>query len=452
GGPGLVLVSGEAGAGKTALAEAVTARLSARGWVTAWGRSPEYEGAPVAAPWTQITGALPTSSAPAATETGGDPAVARFRRHRAVLARIAAAAGRGPVLLVLDDLHRADADTLDLLTAVAGRPETGPVLVAAMFRTTEIGPELTSALARLARAEPVRVYLGGLPEAATGELARSVGGQEMDEPAVRLIHRRSGGNPFFVRELARLFAAEGHAALEAVPAGVRDVIRHRLTQLPEAVRTILKQAAVVGRDIDPDVLAALAGDEEPVLDALDRALRAGFLTERGGLRFTHILVRDTLYGDLSGLRRARWHATVGEAVERLRPYDVTALAHHFTRAAGRAASPRAARYARAAAELAERRSDPHEAARQWHQVITHTAGDAVRERLKAVMGLGRALAVTGRLDEARRLRAEAAGTAESLGDPALTAAVITAFGVPALWPRNDDEHLSRQIARAAERT
>ncbi|WP_308126243.1 BTAD domain-containing putative transcriptional regulator [Nonomuraea ceibae] len=484
GGPGVVLVSGEAGAGKTALAEAVAARLAARGWVTAWGRSPEYEGAPVAAPWTQVTGALPPPPEPDrpgpegsgelgsdGTGSGGpgsgglgsgglgpdgggrgaDPAVVRFRRHRAVVARVAGAAAGGPVLVVLDDLHRADADTLDLLTAVATAPEVGPVLVVGTFRTTEVGPELTSALARLARTEPVRVYLGGLTEAATGELAGAVTGREPAGPVVRLIHRRSGGNPFFVRELARLFAAEGEAGLEAVPAGVRDVIRHRLAQLPEETRTVLMQAAVAGRDVDPEVLAELAG-EGPMLDAVERALRAGFLTERGGLRFTHILVRDTLYGDLSALRRARWHAAVGEAVERLHPDDVAALAHHFTLAAGGTVSPRAARYARAAAELAERRSDPHEAARLWRQVITHTGGDAVRDRLEADLGLGRALAVTGRMEEARRLRAEAVDTAESLGDADLTAAVITAFGVPAVWTRNDDERLSARIAAAAERT
>ncbi|MGW0479226.1 BTAD domain-containing putative transcriptional regulator [Nonomuraea sp. NPDC003214] len=190
GGPRVVLVSGEAGAGKTALAEAVAARLAARGWVTAWGRSPEYEGAPVAAPWTQVTGALPPPPEPAGPGPhgsdgpgsdgpgsdgpgsdgpgsdgpgpdgggrGADPAVVRFRRHRAVVARVAGAAAGRPVLVVLDDLHRADADTLDLLTAVATAPEVGPVLVVGTFRTTEVGPELTSALARLARTEPVRV-------------------------------------------------------------------------------------------------------------------------------------------------------------------------------------------------------------------------------------------------------------------------------------------------------
>jgi len=364
------------------------------------------------------------------------------------------------VLLVVDDLHRADEGTLDLLTALVGEPEpvVGPVLIVGTYRATEITPELAAALARLARTEPVRVYLGGLSEMATGELARAVAGQDLDAPAVQLIHRRSGGNPFFVRELARLLADEGVAALQKVPAGVRDVIRHRLVRLPDGAQTVLRQAAVIGRDIDPDVLAALTGDAAPVLDALDCALQAGFLTEHiadGRLRFTHILVRDTLYGELSAPRRARWHAAIGEAIERLHPHDVTALAHHFIRAGSRATAPRAARYARAAAEQAEHRFNPHEAARLWQQAVAvhnRAGGSDVRGRLEAVMGLVRALAVTGHLDEARRHRAEAITTAEKLDDPGLTASVLAGFDVPAIWTRNDDEHLARQIVQAAERT
>ncbi|TWG27737.1 DNA-binding SARP family transcriptional activator [Micromonospora palomenae] len=456
--PALALVSGGAGAGKTALAEALTRRLAGDGWATAWGRSPEYEGAPVAWPWTQITRALavadPSSGGP--TE---EPAVARFRRHRAAVDLLTASAGRGPVLVVLDDLHRADEDTLDLLAALFAEPEpvTGPVLVVGAFRSTGIGPELTAALARLARSEPVRVYLDGLDAPATGELARAVAGRDLDPPTADLIHRRSGGNPFYVRELARLLAAEGPAALETVPPGVRDVIRHRLAQLPGPARTVVQQAAVLGRDVDPDLLAAMTGDEAAVLDALDDAVRAGVLTEQGPtarLRFAHILVRDTVYGDLSAPRRSRWHTAAGAALERLHPDDVTALAHHFSRAGTRTAAPRAARYATAAAEQAEHRSLPHRAARLWQQALDahELADDDPHGRLRALMGLGRALAVTGHLDQARRHRGAALTAAERLDDPRATADVLAAFEVPAIWTRNDDDRLAHRIVEAAGRT
>ncbi|MER7587728.1 BTAD domain-containing putative transcriptional regulator [Micromonospora sp. NPDC127501] len=464
--PTLALLSGDPGAGKTALAEALTGRLAAEGWTTAWGRSAEYEGAPPAWPWTQITDALAGPAAPAAADSedgaaadgSADPATVRFRRHRAVASLISAVADREPVLLVLDDLHRADGDTLDLLTALltGPQPASGPVLILGTYRATEISPELTATLARAAGLEPVREYLAGLPASATGELAGAIVGAELDQATARSIHLRSGGNPFFVRELAQLYASTGQAGLAAVPPGVRDVIRHRLAQLPASTRTVLRQAAVLGRDLDPDVLGVLAGDPTTALDAVDRALAAGFLTEResdGRLRFTHILVRDTLYADLSAPRRAAWHAAVAEVLRQRKPVEPAALAYHLLRAGGPVHAAEASTYARVAAERAERGGNPHEAARLWGQAIDaydRAGGVEPRGRVTALLGLGRALAVTGRLAEARLRRAEAITVAESTGDPLLIQEALAGFDVPASWTRNDDDLLSGHIVRAAE--
>ncbi|RKR86833.1 transcriptional regulator [Micromonospora pisi] len=460
---GLALVSGDAGAGKSTLAQALTATLTARGWTTAWGRNPEHEGAPAAWPWTQLLTGLADAGHPPAPPTSvpvdgsTDQASARFRMHRAVVSYLEDVAGQGPLLLVLDDLHLAGEETLALLTGLVDEPVNRPILVVATFRTTGITVGLTELLARAARTEPARIYLGGLPVTAVGELVRATIRREVPERTARIIHERSGGNPFFVRELARLFDADGEAALSGVPAGVRDVIRHRLDALPEAARTVLRQAAVIGRDVDLDLLVPLAGDEDLVLDTMDSALLLGFLVESGPdrTRFAHALVRDTLYEEVSHARRARWHTGVAETLERLRPDDVEALAHHFLSARTRATSARAAHYAVAAARRAERGFAPHTAARLWQAALdAYENADPtdVRTRLELVMGLVRALAVTGGLEAARRHRADVIATAWEYGDPELTARVIGAFDVPGIWTTNDDPALADQVVTVAERT
>ncbi|GGP86065.1 BTAD domain-containing putative transcriptional regulator [Saccharothrix coeruleofusca] len=437
--PRLALLSGEAGAGKTALAGALAGRLAAAGWTTAWGASPELPGAPEAWPWTQMREELGVA----------EPVAARFHRHRAIAAALAGLSRAAPVLLVFDDLHWADEETLALLTALVTDLDPGPVLVVGTYRSTEISEGLAEALGRAARAEPTRIYLGGLTEPQVREVVRALTDREVD---TRAVHARSGGNPFFVRELTRLWESEGDAALRAVPTGVREVIRHRLAKLGETTRTHLRQAAVLGPEVDLDVLVPLAGDEEAVLDSVESALLAGFLVEQDGdrLRFAHALVRETLYADIPRARRARWHAAAAGIVERARPDDVEEIAHHLLRAGGRVPAARTAHYARAAAERAERRFAPHEAARLWRE--TADRADTTRTRLEALMGLVRSLAVIGDLRQARLHRAEAVTAAESLGDPVLTAGVIGSFDVPAIWTTNDDEELSARLAAAAERT
>ncbi|MEV0389736.1 BTAD domain-containing putative transcriptional regulator [Nonomuraea sp. NPDC050643] len=551
----LVLVSGAAGAGKTALAGALAERLEGTGWITARGGGTELPGAPSAWPWAQITTSLTAAGHPPTPEPSGVPAfldvpassggaglAARFRRHRRIVAHLAEVAAKGPVLLVLDDLHWADEETLALLTTLATDLGAAPVLVVGTYRSTEISGGLAEALGRVARAEPVRLYLGGLAAPEVRELVRGVTGREVGEGDARAIHARSGGNPFFARELARVWESEGEAALHTVPAGVRDVIRHRLGGLSETARAHLRQAAILGQEVDLEVLIALAGDEEAALDSVESALLAGFLVELDAdrLRFAHALVHETLYDDIPRARRARRHAVVAELLERMRPGDVEAIAHHCLRAEGRAGAARTAHYARAAAERAERRFAPHEAARLWRATVTaldsmgvseerdrtppppngapgvapepnatqdkgpdprpetplsdapgsrpekgpdspnrveavsgegadspawratvpgegldssdRSAGSGSRAWLEAVMGMVRALAVVGELGEARRHRARAVDVAEAIGDPVLTAAVIGAFDVPAIWTANDDPALSARLATAAERT
>ncbi|MEV6906815.1 BTAD domain-containing putative transcriptional regulator [Amycolatopsis sp. NPDC051071] len=445
---GLVLISGDPGVGKTALAEACTARLAARGWTTAWGNNPDDEGLPPAWAWSRILTTLADAGyGPAPTE---DQATARWRWHQAVTSYLVAAT---PLLLVLDDLQWAGEETLALLTSVLAEPVGGPILIVATYRATDLPLPLAGFLGRAARGEPVRIYLGGLAPAEVAALVHATTGEDVDQRTAAVIHRRSGGNAFFVRELARLLAAEGAAALDAVPPGVRDVVRHRVHGLPEAARDVVRRAAVIGTDVELELLEAVAG--EAALDAVEIAARHGFLTEPAPrrFRFAHALVRDTLYHDLSRSRRAREHGKIAEALESLRPDDIDALAHHFV--LSEAHADRAAHYARAAAEQAESRFAASEAARLWEAALTaydRSGADGVETRLELIMGKARASAVSGGLGQARLHRAEALELAEKQADPVLTARVIGAFDVPALWTESDDPALATRIADAVERT
>jgi DNA-binding SARP family transcriptional activator len=455
--PGLVLLSGPAGVGKSTLARAAAGRLAAGGWTVATGVSPEAQSAPSAQPWAQLQVGLAAGRPIPTVPAHGDPATARFARHRAIAAQLAAISADGPVLLVFDDLHWADEETLALLTALATDPDAGAVLVIGTHRTTDVSPALTEALARLARTEPTRLELPGLSEPDVVELVTALTDGAAAEDDARTIAARSAGNPFFVRELTRLWEAEGRAVLHRVPAGVRDVVRHRLSTLPEPARAHLRLAAVLGDDVDLDVLVPLVGgNEEAVLASIESALLAGFLMEQDAdrLRFAHALVRETLYADVPQARRARWHAATADVLEALRPDDVAAIAEHLVRAGSRVAAPRTAHWTRAAAERAEGRAALHEAARLWGATLTalDRADPDPRARLDAAMGLVRTLAVTGDLARARDHRAAAVAAAEALGDPLLTARVLGSFDVPAVWTANDDEALSARLVATAERT
>ncbi|WP_214321420.1 AfsR/SARP family transcriptional regulator [Nonomuraea sediminis] len=450
-GGGVVLVAGEPGAGKTALLEQVRARLGEQGRAAGWGRCPEYEGAPAGWAWAELLRELAARFPPADpdalapllldTATGGD----RFRLHRAVAAFVAEVAARQPLLLVLDDLHRADAETLAILTHVIAEAP-GPLVVAA-YRHTEPNERLAEALAAIAAHEPLRLSLDGLSRAEVGELISLTAGRPAPEPTVAEIAERTGGNPFFVKEIARLLDAEG---IGAIPDGVRDVLRRRVARLPATAQTILRQSAVIGRESDVDVLTSVSGaDEETVLEAIESGLVTGLLTEPvpGRLRFAHVLIRDTLYDDLSRIRRARLHARAARAIEEHRPADVAALAHHHLAAGDQPA--KAVHYCGLAARQAESRFAHDEAAALWRAALDRFDGDP-RERLELTLSMVAALANAGRLVEARTHRERAVRQALPLGDPELLSRVIVSFEVPTFWSSREYGRPDTDLLAAVE--
>ncbi|MFD8559969.1 BTAD domain-containing putative transcriptional regulator [Streptosporangium canum] len=444
----IALVTGEAGLGKSTLLEHLGRRLEGDGWLVAVGHCPEADSAPPAWAWTEALRTVAASTspgefaddlAPLLTDTGpadDDATAGRFRLRQAVWKWLAAVATERPVAVVLDDLHWADAATLELLGGGLGL--RAPILVVAAYRADESG-HLTETLASLARAAPLRLALPGLNDAAVAELVRAE--CEADEETIAGIAERTGGNPFYVRESARLLNGEGAlVALSEVPEGVRDVLRRRLARLPEAGVAVLRLAAIAGRESSVDVLVKAADtDEDGVLNALDAGVIAGLLSEPGPgrVRFVHALVRDTLIADVSRLRATRMHARIGAALEGTD--DIAALAYHYARAG----SPKAVGYCVQASELAEARYAHDVAADLLTDAVTNSTGPD--ERVELLGRLLRAQIRAGAVAAARQTRLQAVEYAETLGRDDLMIAAFTAWTEPTAWQARTYDTVDRPI-------
>ncbi len=459
GGPQVVpvLVSGDPGEGKSALLDAAARSLAAQAWQVAWGRCPEVRGAPPAWPWAELLRDLAQRRPPspdlaavlapllddaASRPTGPDAVVQRFYLHRAVAGYLAELSDASPLLLLVDDVHRADPESLDLLTAVVEHLRDRPVVLVAAYRGEEVEPQLAAALTALVPHDPVRVQLGGLAPEEVAELVASVSDMEVDRSVAAAIMDRTDGNPFYVRETARLLCSEGGlVALSEVPAGVRDVIRRRVARLPAHAQTVLRLAAVVGRDVEVDVLlGADDGDEDAALDAVEAGVMAGLLVEptTGRLRFAHALVRDTIYDDISRLRRSRLHGRIAEVMERVRSTDYAGLTHHLYQAGSSVSTAKAVGYAVRAAEQAEERSALTTAIELWEQAVDlhRRIPDAdPRERVELMIRLVRAHGNAGGLrlrDALHRTIEDAAAT----GDTMLVARAVTAWDGAIFWSQH----------------
>ncbi|WP_063049874.1 BTAD domain-containing putative transcriptional regulator [Nocardia arthritidis] len=447
-GPRVATVIGETGSGKSTLLRRLRTELRADGWCVVTGRCPEEDGAPPAWAWVEALRELVREVDPGEfaepleplladrrDETGTDVSFGRFLLHRAVGGYLDEAARRQPLAVFFDDLHRGDSETAALLASVA---KSAAVLIVIAYRPEEMGVHLEDALASLAPTTAVRVHLRGLAFDDAAALVRSASGRDPDRATLEALAERTGGNPFYLIESARLLGSEGAlVATSEVPEGVRDVLRRRFARLPEITVSLLRLAAVIGREFDIDVLIGAAEvDEDTVLDAVEAGVLAGLLDEPGPgtARFTHVLVRDALLGDLSRVRRHRWHLRVAESIERTRPGDLSALAHHFGEALTPATARRTADYALAAAEQAERRFAHEVAAQSYGRAVAALervpGADTTAERVTALSRMSRSHLAAGAGMPARDARDRAVSAADT---PELLVEALTAWDTATPW-------------------
>ena len=361
-----VVLEGDAGIGKTRLADELAARVVGHGSLAVWGRSNECGAAPALWPWLPVLravlGIVPDAPAVLASEAPllpGQGGAVQFERFDAIAAVLEQAGTTAPLVILLDDLQWCDPASLELLQFLATRAQRGVLLIATV-RTLEVGrhDEVTDALGAIARRSgSKRIQLRGLSATATGELLDALAPDRTTPEISARIHERAEGNPFYAIELARILnEAEGIDG--EVPVTVRDAIRRHLYLLPEATIDVLAVAATTGRDVDIPLVASAADlDVGECLDLLEPAATHRLLVESsspGVLRFSHALVRETLIDGLTPLRRARLHLQVADAIEQsgVGRDDLEVLAEHLWRAVALGVGQRAADALEQAADVA----------------------------------------------------------------------------------------------------
>lgn len=429
----LLLVSGPAGIGKTRVVEEALGRGQALPGApaVAWGRCVDDPGAPPLWPWRRVARRLPgIAGALAGTDVlpdGADPEAARFAVVAAATEALLGAAEPDGLVVVLEDLHWADATSLRLLRHLAGELHRSRLLVAATYRDPAgaDGDLLARTLPELLRRPATRALpLGSLTEDDVRAYLRGA-----PDDVVRGAHRRSGGNPLYLRAVARMpptGTADGGAQL-------RTLVRSTLTGLPPGVLDLLDTAALLGEEVDAVRLAAVtARPVEDVRAGLDTAVRAGVLTAvpdlPGRRRFAHAVVRDAIYADLAPSTREELHRRAAAALEGFAGDDDSGagvVAGHWWRSASEPdALRRAAAWARRAAVSAARTLAFDEAARFLAMALDALDRTGATEpgRADLLVELATAEFRAGRSAESLRHATEASDAVVGSGRPDLLAA------------------------------
>jgi hypothetical protein len=456
---GLIMVTGEPGIGKSRLIEEFASLLADQGWRVLTGRCWEHGGAPAYWPWIQVvraagsdfeecipapadTGGRPGTSHPLPAPTSADPESDRFRLFDGVARLLMKVAEDRRLLVVLDDLHAADAPSLLLLRFLAQTIVGGRIVLVGAYRETEQRVhELAELFAELARVGH-RIPLRGLSRPEVGTYISRVAGRAPPDAVVVRVHEVTAGNPLFVGEVVRVLLADASLAdvgqpvadpVLRLPEEVQALIRRRVAGLETEAIANLRVAAVIGREFELGVLHRVSRlSVGRLADALSVAVRAGILAEDvsvpGRYVFTHDLVRETLYQDMPAARRLALHRTIGLVLQALFDDDLephlAELAHHFTQSAALGDAAPAVEYSIRAGDRAAGLLAYEDAARHYARalrllpMLEHADGE---RRCALLLRLGDVQWRAGDDRHTRRSFEEAAAIAARLGAPEMLA-------------------------------
>jgi DNA-binding winged helix-turn-helix (wHTH) protein len=487
-----VALSGEPGSGKSRTIGELARMARNRGAEVLLGRCYEGEGGQVLWPWVQvfrsfsaarsdaeltaILGAeavdiarlTPAVTVPESEPSSNDPAVQRARLLDSVVTVLRRAAGRRPLVIAFDDLHWADSATIMLLRALIDQIGDAAIAAIGTYRNLEIDAAhpLAAMLAALRSTRALReVVLGNFSHAEVAALLRTLAGTAVEPAVAAAVFCATEGHPLFAREYWYDLAERGSVIRReqgwtwgaanpqlSIPATVSEIIRWRLQRLPTETGQLLAIAAVVGREFHHEVISrVIPSPASDVIGLLERAMEAGVIEEigdgTGSYRFSHALVRETLYEGLTGLRRAALHRAVGEAIEASAgltpsPRHVAELAHHFLAAVPAGSIEAAVRYARRAAAEATRACAYDDAVRYLERAVRAcelrlASSDAPdpAQRCELQLQLAEALYRAGEGAAMRAIFEDAAGRARAIAAPRLFARA--AIGVTSRWLPED---------------
>ncbi|MFF0568219.1 ATP-binding protein [Streptomyces sp. NPDC004041] len=484
---GLVLVTGEAGIGKSTLVTDAAHEARRRGALVVGGSCWDSDNTPGYWPWVQILrglrrsasatewaaaqeaadgrlavllgdpsgaatagahGAGPGAESGAPGDTGpsggdrpgggppgwGSPEGAEaFGLFDAVTTALVTVSQSRPLVVVLDDLHSADPASLRLLEFAAQHAWFERLLLIGTYRDVEVeapGHPLQPLILPLVSRAATTLTLTGLGRDEVGALMTVTAGHEPAPELVDEVHRRTGGNPFFVEQTARLW--HSGSPVSTIPPGVREAVRQRLALLPEPVVSLLTSAALLGREFRRQVLAVVHGAPVPHVDRLlESAVVARGVVPRpsGRYAFAHDLLRETLYASLddaeararhaAAVRALDAHGGLGDAV------PPGALARHAHLAGHALERDRRIDLLLAAARDASGRLADEEAVGHYRRALAVASGEDPDLRRAVLIGLDLAgqLRHAGETAEAQRLLDGSVARARELDDPELLSRV-----------------------------